>query len=137
MIMWPTSWTFSSRLSASWHLRGAASTPGAASRFDEVLFHAEIADDEVLPVGGVLPHEEREQILAVVQVRQRDGFEVMPSPMKSLNSRDFAETLNRVVPGVGAELGGGGAPSRSKCSASPSCCARGRERCLQDVEVTK
>src|ERR1051326_1360643 len=65
------------------------------SRFHEVFFHLQVIDDEVLPLGGVLAHEEAQQVLAVVEMRERHGFEpdVFADEILELAGRDFAEAF--------------------------------------------
>jgi len=44
------------------------------SHLDQVFFHPEIVDDEVLPLGRVFPHEEGEALVAAVQEVARTFF---------------------------------------------------------------
>jgi hypothetical protein len=45
------------------------------SRRHQILLNLEILEDEVLPLGRVLAHVEREQLIRVMQVSEREGIE--------------------------------------------------------------
>ena len=58
----------------------------------EILLHAEILDDELLPFGRVFAHEEGEQFVAVVEVVQvhRVEADVFADEVLELAGGDFA-----------------------------------------------
>jgi len=96
---------------------------------DDVLLHPEVLDDEVLPLGRVLAHVEREQQVAIVDVGQRQRLQRMSSPMNALNSpaEISPRPLKRVISAAAPSLPTAACFSAScSSSASPSCCARGR-----------
>src|SRR4051794_35499659 len=65
------------------------------SHLDEILLYFQVADDEVLPLRGVLAHEEREQLVAVVEMIERDRFEpdVLADEILELARGDLAQSL--------------------------------------------
>ena len=44
-------------------------------RLDQILLHAQVLDDELLPLLRVLSHEEREQFVGAVEVVEVDRVE--------------------------------------------------------------
>jgi len=61
----------------------------------QILLNLQIPDDEVLPLGRVLTHVEREQLVGVVQMIERNRIkaDVFADEIFELVRRDFAEAL--------------------------------------------
>jgi hypothetical protein len=77
---------------------------------DEVELDLEILDDEVLPVGGVFPHVECQEILDRLRLRRHlDGSEphVGTDEMLELVGRDLTETLEAGDLRIRLHLGAG------------------------------
>src|SRR5664280_141865 len=66
-----------------------------ASDLHQVLLDPEVVDDELLALGCVLAHEEREQFVAAVQMRERYGLEPDAGADKVLElvGRNLAQSL--------------------------------------------
>ena len=63
------------------------------SHLHEILLHAEVLDDELLPLGRVFAHEEGEQFVAAGGVVEVDWVEadVLADEVLELVGGDFAE----------------------------------------------
>jgi len=65
------------------------------SHLHEILLHAEILDDELLPLGRVLSHEEGQEFVGAVEVMEVDRGEpdVLADEVLELAGGDFAQAL--------------------------------------------
>src|SRR5205814_2184889 len=81
-----------------------------ASRLDQILLHAQILDDEILPLGRVRAHEERQEFVGAVEMVEVDRVEadILPDEILELAGGDFAEALEARDLVAGAERGDGG-----------------------------
>ena len=61
-------------------------------RFDEILLHAQVSDDEVLTFLGILAHEEGEQFVGAVEVHRAEA-DVFADEILELAGGDFAQPL--------------------------------------------
>src|SRR5690349_12624939 len=80
------------------------------SGLDQVFFHPEVVDDEVLPLRRVLAHEEREEFVAAVEMVQvhRVEADVLTDEILEFAGGDFAEALEARDLVAGAALDHGG-----------------------------
>ena len=122
-----------------WH-RGIGLCGCGRSGFDQVLLDAQVLDDEVLPLGGVLAHEEGEEVVGAVEVVQGDRLEpdVLADEVLELAGGDFAQALE-----AGDLVAGARASATAACFSVLGVAVLGlllvadaEERRLQDEEVT-